>query len=140
MNRAAAPVLVAREAARSFAMAALNGAITSLLLGAADRAINLMGRFAACFNDVRRPHLIEHEVVTSACSGIALAYEDLNDHDKLHHDPVMAVMAGKLEARREDCAPMAGQSTLNRVELSRPEPVHGEFVNPHKNGSARAVL
>src|SRR5450759_2750932 len=51
--------------------------------------------------------------------GIALGYEDLNDHDELRHDPVMAVLAGKLAARREDCAPLAGKSTLNRLELSR---------------------
>ena len=51
--------------------------------------------------------------------GIALGYEDLNDHDELRHDPVLAVLAGKLEARREDCAPVAGKSTLNRLELSR---------------------
>jgi len=53
--------------------------------------------------------------------GIALGYEDLNDHDELRHDPVMAVLAGKLEAHRKDCAPVAGKSTLNRLELSRPE-------------------
>jgi len=105
------------------------GAITSdagaLLLGAADRAIALMDRFAACFHDVRRQDLIEHEVVTlvgQRVFGIALGYEDLNDHDELRHDPIMAVLAGKLEARREDCAPVAGKSTLNRLELSRLEP------------------
>jgi hypothetical protein len=54
--------------------------------------------------------------------GIALGYEDLIDHDQLRHDPVMAVLGGKLEARRADCAPLAGKSTLNRLELSRPEP------------------
>ena len=54
--------------------------------------------------------------------GIALGYEDLNDHDELRHDPMMAVLAGKLEARREDCAPVAGKSTLNRLELSKLEP------------------
>jgi len=53
--------------------------------------------------------------------GIALGYEDLNDHDELRHDPMMAVLAGKLEARREDCAPVAGKSTLNRLELSKLE-------------------
>ena len=46
----------------------------------------------------------------------------LNDHDELRHDPMMAVLAGKLEARREDCAPVAGESTLNRLELSKLEP------------------
>jgi hypothetical protein len=105
------------------------GPITSdagaLLLRATDQAIAMMDRFAACFRDVRRPDLIEHEVVTlvgQRVFGIALGYEDLNDHDDLRHDPVMAVLAGKLEARREDCAPLAGKSTLNRLELSRLEP------------------
>ncbi len=45
--------------------------------------------------------------------GIALGYEDLIDHDELRHDPVMAILAGKREARRSDCAPLAGKSTLN---------------------------
>ena len=54
--------------------------------------------------------------------GIALGYEDLNDHDELRHDPMLAVLSGKLAARREDCAPVAGKSTLNRLELSRLEP------------------
>jgi hypothetical protein len=54
--------------------------------------------------------------------GIALGYEDLIDHDQLRHDPVMAVLGGKLEARRADCAPLAGKSTLNRLELSREQP------------------
>src|SRR3989454_11697378 len=106
------------------------GAITSdagaLLLGATDGAIGMMGRFAACFHDVRRQHLIEHEVVTLVAQrvfGIALGYEDLNDHDELRHDPVMAVLAGKLQPRRQKkCAPIAGKSTLNRLELSGPAP------------------
>src|SRR5207248_2687236 len=55
---------------------------------------------------------------------MALGYEDLNDHDDLRHDPVLAVLAGKLSARRKDCAPVAGKSTLNRLELSRPDPKH----------------
>ena len=95
-----------------------------MLLGATDRAIGLIDRFAACFIDARRPELIEHRVATlvgQRVFGIALGYEDLNDHDELRHDPMMAVLAGKLEARREDCAPVAGKSTLNRLELSRPE-------------------
>src|SRR5271170_1607508 len=105
------------------------GAVTSdagaLLLGATDRAIGMMDRFALCFHDVRRAKFIEHKVVTlvgQRVFGIALGYEDLNDHDELRHDPLMAVLAGKLEARRQDCAPVAGKSTLNRLELSRLEP------------------
>ena len=54
--------------------------------------------------------------------GIALGYEDLNDHDQLRHDPVLATLANKLTASRSDCAPLAGKSTLNRLELSRDEP------------------
>jgi len=105
------------------------GAMTSdagaLLLKATDRAIGLVGRFARCFQDGRRPELIEHEVATllgQRVFGIALGYEDLNDHDLLRHDPLMAVLAGKLAAKRKDCAPVAGKSTLNRLELSRPLP------------------
>ena len=105
------------------------GSITSdagaLLLGATDRAIGLVDRFASCFSDARSPVLIEHAVRTlvgQRVFGLALGYEDLNDHDTLRHDPIMAVLAGKLSARRKDCAPVAGKSTLNRLELSRPEP------------------
>ena len=105
------------------------GAITSdagaLLLGQTDRAIGLTKRFAACFTDARMPELVEHQVGTMVMQrifGIALGYEDLNDHDELRRDPVMAVLAGKLAARRADCAALAGKSTLNRMELSRPEP------------------
>src|SRR6186713_2563995 len=105
------------------------GLVTSdagaLLLGATDRVIGLVDRFAACFADERRAELIEHEVATlvrQRVFGIALGYEDLNDHDELRHDPMMAILAGKLAARREDCAPVAGKSTLNRLELSKLEP------------------
>jgi hypothetical protein len=97
----------------------------ALLLGATDRAIGLIERFAACFDDGRRRELIEHEVCTlvgQRVFGIALGYEDVVDHDHLRHDPVMAVLAGKLAVRRRDCAPVAGKSTLNRLELSAPLP------------------
>ena len=102
------------------------GAITSdagaLLLGATDRAIGLVGRFAECFIDRRKTELVEHRVATlvgQRVYGIALGYEDLNDHDELRHDPIMAVLAGKLTSARAECAPVAGKSTLNRLELSR---------------------
>jgi Transposase DDE domain group 1 len=102
------------------------GLVTSdaggLLLGATDRAIGMTDRLAACFHDERRAELIEHDVATlirQRVFGIALGYEDLNDHDDLRDDPMMAVLAGKLTARRQDCAPVAGKSTLNRLELSK---------------------
>ena len=79
------------------------GALTSdaggLLLGAADRVIDLVGRLAGCFRDARDPRYIEHSVSTligQRVYGIALGYEDLVDHDELRHDPLMAVLAGKL--------------------------------------------
>jgi Transposase DDE domain group 1 len=99
------------------------GAITSnagaLLVGATDRAIGLVRRFAACFTDARDPERVEHEITTlvgQRVFGMALGYEDLLDHDQLRHDPALAVLAGKLAARRPDCAPLAGKSTLNRLE------------------------
>jgi DDE family transposase len=139
------------------------GAITSdagaLLLGETDRAIRLTERLAACFIDARVPELVEHEISTMVLQrvvGIALGYEDLNDHDELRHDPVLAVLAGKLAARRADCAPLAGKSTLNRVELSRPEPTRYHkvshdpaaiemlfvdlFVEAHRRAPAQIIL
>jgi hypothetical protein len=96
----------------------------ALLLGAADQAIRLVDRFAECFADSRAPELIEHTVRTlvgQRIFALALGYEDVVDHDQLRHDPTLAVLAGKLSARRKDCAPLAGKSTLNRLELGGPE-------------------
>jgi len=99
------------------------GAITSnagaLLLRETDRAIGLSRQAAACFNDGRRQDRIEHSVETLIAQrihGLALGYEDLNDHDELRHDPVLGLVSGKAEARRSDCAVLAGKSTLNRLE------------------------
>jgi Transposase DDE domain group 1 len=114
----------------------------SLLLGATDRAIGMMDRFAACFDDERRQDLIEHEVATLVSQrvfAIALGYEDLNDHDELRHDPMMAVLAGKLAARRADCAPVAGKSTLNRLELSRLQPTRYHKIS-HNPVAIRHLL
>jgi len=97
----------------------------AMLLGATDRMIRLVERFAGCFTDHRAADLIEHTLPTlvgQRVFGLALGYEDLIDHDELRHDPVMAILAGKLEARRSDCAPLAGKSTLNRLELGQTEP------------------
>ena len=113
----------ARVESRRVEAAFDGGAVTSnggaLLLGATERAIGLVAGFARCFQDGRDPALTEHSVATlvgQRVFALALGYEDLIDHDELRHDPVMAVLAGKLEARRADCAPLAGKSTLNRLE------------------------
>ena len=67
--------------------------------------------------------------------GIAPGYEDLIDHDTLRHDPLMAVLAGKVAAKLRDCAPVAGRSTLNRLELSTSQP--GPY---HKIGHRPAAV
>ncbi|HEX9073500.1 MAG TPA: IS1380 family transposase [Pseudolabrys sp.] len=122
------------------------GLVTSdagaLLLGATDQAIGLMRRFASCFHDERRQEWIEHEVLTlvgQRVFAIALGYEDLNDHDELRHDPMMAVLAGKLMAWRADCAPVAGKSTLNRLELGRLQPTRYHKIS-HNPMAIRDLL
>src|SRR4051812_6954686 len=119
------PAAEGRPVVASFDGGAITSDAGALLLGQTDRAIRLTERFAACFADTRTAELVEHKVETMVMQrvvGIALGYEDLNDHDELRHDPVLAVLAGKLAAHRSDCAPLAGKSTLNRLELSRVEP------------------
>jgi len=114
-----------RAVVASFDGGAMTSDAGALLLGATDRVLGLTRRLAACFKDSRDPAYIEHTVETLLMQrvvGIALGYEDLNDHDQLRHDPVLAVLAGKLQAHRAGCTPLAGKSTLNRLELSRPEP------------------
>jgi hypothetical protein len=113
-----------REVVGSFDGGAITTDAGALLLRAADRRIGLISRFAKCFIDRRAQDLIEHGVATlvgQRVFGIALGYEDVSDHDELRHDPVMAVLADKLAAGRANCAPVAGKSTLNRLELSRAE-------------------
>ena len=89
----------------------------ALLLRETDRRINLLGRFSECFLDGRNPALIEHrieEMLAQRVYGLALGYEDLNDHEQLRHDPLLQVLAGKAEPGQEA---LAGKSTLNRMEL-----------------------
>jgi Transposase DDE domain group 1 len=92
----------------------------ALLLGEVERRTGLLHRFAACFTDQRDPLRIEHSVeqlVKQRVYGLALGYEDLNDHERLRRDPLLAVLSGKTEPDQE---PLAGKSTLNRLELTRP--------------------
>ncbi len=117
------PMLFARLDRRAVVADFGGGAITSdagaLLLGATDRAISLVERFAACFSDGRAASRVVHDIGTlvgQRVFGIALGYEDLIDHDELRRDRVLGTVLGRLEARRRDCAPLAGKSTLNRLE------------------------
>jgi hypothetical protein len=109
------------------------GAITSdgggLLLREVEKRTGIVERFAACFSDCRDAERIEHtvrELVAQRVYGLALGYEDLNDHDELRRDPMLAVLAekedptGESRVRERDRGKaLAGKSTLNRLELTK---------------------
>jgi hypothetical protein len=112
-----------RAAGRNLVAAFDGGLVTSgagaLLLGATDQAIRLIERFAACFRDGRHPAFVTHQVrslVGQRIFGLALGYEDLVDHDDLRHDPVLGTLLGRFERDEAAPAPLAGKSTLNRLE------------------------
>jgi hypothetical protein len=105
----------------------------ALLLREVDRKINLIDRLAGCFSDGRSPLLVKHqlpEMLAQRIYGLALGYEDLNDHEQLRSDPLLAVLSGK----RELDEPLAGKSTLNRLELT------GRSGRYHKIGYSAEAL
>jgi len=88
----------------------------ALLLREVDGNIRLLERLAGCFSDGRMPLLVKHQLpqmLAQRIYGLALGYEDLNDHEQLRSDPLLALLSGK----RELDEPLAGKSTLNRLEL-----------------------
>jgi len=99
-----------------------------LLLRELDARLGITRGFAACFTDHRNQDLIEHTVedlVAQRVFGLALGYEDLNDHDALRHDPMLALIVGKTDPHgderlheRDRGKALAGKSTLNRLELT----------------------
>src|SRR6266851_582510 len=107
------------------------GSITSdaggLLLREVEKRTNIIGQFASCFTDYRDPELVEHgvaELVAQRIYGLALGYEDLNDHEELRRDPLLAVLVEKEDVTgeerrraRDQGTALAGKSTLNRMEL-----------------------
>ena len=111
------------------------GRITSdgggLLLREVDARLGMMSRLSTCFEDYRNPESVEHPVrslVAQRVYGLALGYEDLNDHDVLRSDSLLATLVGKSDVmgrkrvREKDRGyPLASSSTLNRLELSEPE-------------------
>jgi hypothetical protein len=114
-----------------------------LLLGASNRAIGLIARLAQCFQDGRDPDALLHTVPTllgQRIFGIALGYEDLNDHDQLRHDPVLQVLTGKLTARRSNCAALAGKSTLNRLEHAAKVGTDAYHKITHDGGAIAALF
>jgi len=111
------------------------GCITSdagaLLLHDFEKTTGIIKQFANCFTDYRDNDRIEHsveELIAQRIYGIILGYEDLNDHDRLKSDQLLALVCGKDDPtgdnrrRNEDKGnPLAGKSTLNRLELSAPD-------------------
>ena len=103
----------------------------AVLLEETEERLGMVSRFSACFTDHRDPERVEHsvlELVRQRVYSLALGYEDLNDHDELSRDPVLATVVGKTDPsgqarlrERDKGRPLAGKSTLNRLELSVPE-------------------
>jgi Transposase DDE domain group 1 len=88
----------------------------AFLLRQTDQRLNLLPRLAECFLDGRNQNRIEHtiaEMLSQRVYGLALGYEDINDHEQLRNDPVFGILAGHEELEE----PLAGKSTLNRMEL-----------------------
>jgi len=88
----------------------------AFLLRQTDQRLNLLQRLAECFLDGRNQNQVEHtiqEMLAQRIYGLALGYEDLNDHEQLRTDPVFGILAG----REELDTPLAGKSTLNRMEM-----------------------
>jgi len=88
-----------------------------LLLRETERRTRIIEQFAECFRDYRSPLLVEHllgSMIGQRVMGLCLGYEDLNDHDHLRHDPLIAALVDKADPTKA----LAGKSTLNRLELT----------------------
>lgn len=120
--------LYRREVIAQFNGGTLTSDGGALLLRETEKRLRIIDRFAQCFTDYRKPEWIEHTVyslVSQRIYGLALGYEDLNDHEQLRRDPLMAVLAEREDVEGEDRRqpqdkgkPLAGKSTLNRLELT----------------------
>jgi hypothetical protein len=105
----------------------------ALLLRQTDQRLNLLPRLAGCFLDGRNPEKVEHsveEMLSQRVYGLALGYEDINDHEQLRNDPVFGILAGRAELEQ----PLAGKSTLNRMELGAGTPDRYKKITFWKDG------
>src|SRR5262245_3178550 len=122
------PMLGRRQVLADFSGGDISSDGGALLLREVERITGIIRQFAACFTDHRDPDRIEHtveELVAQRVYGLALGYEDLNDHDDLRRDPLLATVVGKADPtgdsrrrRRDRGKALAGKSTLNRLELT----------------------
>jgi hypothetical protein len=105
----------------------------AFLLRETDRRLNLLPRLAECFLDGRNQNMVDHsiqEMLSQRIYGLALGYEDLNDHEQLRHDPVFGILAGREDLEQ----PLAGKSTLNRMELGAGETDRYKKITFWKDG------
>ena len=105
-----------REVVAEFSGGTMTSDSGALLLRETDGRMKLLARFSQCFLDARNPALVQHPVeqmLAQRIYGLALGYEDLNDHEQLRQDPLLKLLAGKPDLNE----PLAGKSTLNRMEL-----------------------
>lgn len=105
-----------REIVARFDGGTISSDAGAFLLRQTDQRLNLLSRLAECFVDGRNQEQVEHsilEMLSQRVYGLALGYEDINDHEQLRQDPVFGILAGREELEK----PLAGKSTLNRMEL-----------------------
>jgi len=110
-----------REVVARFDGGTISSDGVAFLLRQTDKRLNLLPRLAECFMDGRNEKQVEHtvlEMLSQRIYGLALGYEDINDHEQLRHDPVFGILSGRAELEQ----PLAGKSTLNRMELGSGEP------------------
>jgi hypothetical protein len=110
-----------REIVARFDGGAISSDRGAFLLRQTDKRLNLLPRLTECFLDGRSQKRVEHsilEMLSQRIYGLALGYEDLNDHEQLRNDPVFGLLAGHTELEQ----PLAGKSTLNRLELGSGAP------------------
>lgn len=110
-----------REVTARFDAPAITSDAGGLLLRELDGKFHFIEQFSRCFRDYRDPSLTVHtleELLAQRVFALALGYEDLNDHEALRHDPLMAVLAGKTDPAPLEGFALAGKSTLNRLELT----------------------
>src|SRR5438270_6030662 len=122
------PMLGPRQVRADFDGGDISSDGGALLLREAERLTGVIRQFAACFTDHRNPDLTEHtaeELIAQRVYALALGYEDLNDHDDLRRDPLLATVVGKADPKgksrqrpRDRGKALAGKSTLNRLELT----------------------